>query len=168
MNPAWQLADMIEQDAGASQVGVDPVRSLDRVADRADGQASGMVASLLDLARLDGPGWTGRDGRAGSGHAAPRMSYRPAGPANPGKDTGQEQRLDNAQRSCRHLGRVIWKRGTGNHRRRLAEARMRNLKLLGRRVMARDIVRLVAELQIRAATLDRSTALGAPFTQRAE
>ena len=74
---------------------------------------------------------------------------------------------NDALRSCRRLGRAIWKRWTGYHRRSLAEAKMRCLKLLGERVMSRDFDRQVAELQIRAAILNRFTALGTPLTQRA-
>jgi len=72
-----------------------------------------------------------------------------------------------ALRSCRRLGRAIWKRWTGYHRRSLVEAKMRCLKLLGERVMSRDFDRQVAELQIRAAILNRFTSLGTPLTQRA-
>ncbi|EHJ59882.1 transposase [Novosphingobium pentaromativorans US6-1] len=43
---------------------------------------------------------------------------------------------------------------------------MHCFKLLGERVMAREFDRQVAELQIRAAILNRFTALGAPETQR--
>jgi hypothetical protein len=56
---------------------------------------------------------------------------------------------------------------TGYHRRSLVEAKMRCLKLLGERVMSRDFDHQVAELQIRAAILNRFTALGTPLTQRA-
>jgi len=41
---------------------------------------------------------------------------------------------------------------------------MRCFKLLGERVMARDFDRQVAELQVRAATLNRFTRLGMPAT----
>lgn len=44
---------------------------------------------------------------------------------------------------------------------------MRCLKLLGERVMSRDFDRQVAELQIRAAILNRFTTLGTPITKRA-
>ena len=44
---------------------------------------------------------------------------------------------------------------------------MRCLKLPGERVMSRDFNRQAAELQIRAAILNRFTALGPPLTQRA-
>lgn len=43
---------------------------------------------------------------------------------------------------------------------------MRCFKLLGERGMARDLDRQVVELQIRAAILNRFTALGTPQTQR--
>ena len=43
---------------------------------------------------------------------------------------------------------------------------MRRFKLLGERVVARDFDRQVAELQIRAAILNRFTPLGTPQTQR--
>jgi hypothetical protein len=55
-----------------------------------------------------------------------------------------------ALRSCRRLGRAIRKRWTGYHRRSLAEAKMRCLKLLSERVMSPDFDRQAAELQIRA------------------
>ena len=44
------------------------------------------------------------------------------------------------------------------------EAKMRCFKLLGERVMARDFDRQVAELQVRAAVLNRFTRLGTPVT----
>ena len=69
-------------------------------------------------------------------------------------------------RSTRRLGRAIWRRWSGYHRRSLVETKMRCFKLLGERVMARDFDRQVAELQIRAAILNRFTALGTPQTQR--
>ena len=43
---------------------------------------------------------------------------------------------------------------------------MRCFKLLGERVVARDFDRQVAGLQIRAAILNRFTALGTPQSQR--
>ena len=70
-------------------------------------------------------------------------------------------------RATHRLGRTIWRRWSGYHRRSLIEAKMRCFKLLGERVMARDFDRQVAELQIRAAILNRFTALGTPETQRA-
>jgi len=43
---------------------------------------------------------------------------------------------------------------------------MRCVKLLGERVMARDFDRQVAELQVRAAILNRFMCLGTPTTVR--
>ena len=69
-------------------------------------------------------------------------------------------------RATRRLGRTIWRRWSGYHRRSLVETKMRCFKLLGERVMARNFDSQVAELQIRAAILNRFTALGTPQTQR--
>jgi hypothetical protein len=60
----------------------------------------------------------------------------------------KEQRLGVAARNAfldatRRLGRRIWKKGTGCDRRSLVETKMRCLKLLGERVMARDFERQV-------------------------
>ena len=79
--------------------------------------------------------------------------------------TGAQARNDTV-RATRRLGRTIWRRWSGYHRRSLVETKMRCFKLLGERVMARDFDRQVAELQIRAAILNRFTALGTPQTQR--
>ena len=66
--------------------------------------------------------------------------------------------------ATRRLGRKIWKKWAGYHRRSLVETKMRCFKLLGERVMARDFDRQVAELQVRAAILNRFTRLGTPIT----
>jgi hypothetical protein len=66
--------------------------------------------------------------------------------------------------ATRRLGRKKWKKWTGYHRRSLVETKMRCFKLLGERVMARDFDRQVAELQVRAAILNRFTRLGTPTT----
>ncbi len=69
-------------------------------------------------------------------------------------------------RATQRLGRAIWKRWSGYHRRSLVETKMRCVKLMGERVMARDFDRQVAELQVRAAILNRFTQLGTPETMR--
>jgi len=66
--------------------------------------------------------------------------------------------------ATRRLGRKIWKKWSGYHQRSLVETKMRCFKLLGERVMARDFDRQVAELQVRAAILNRFTRLGTPMT----
>ncbi|KIA79206.1 transposase [Chromobacterium piscinae] len=68
--------------------------------------------------------------------------------------------------ATRYLGRTIWKKWSGYHRRSLVETKMRCFKLLGERVMARDFDRQVAELQVRAAIRNRFTCLGTPTTVR--
>ena len=82
------------------------------------------------------------------------------------ENTPGAQARNEILRATRRLGRTIWRRWSGYHRRSLVETKMRCLKLLGERVMARDFDRQVAELQIRAAILNRFTALGTPQTQR--
>jgi len=67
-------------------------------------------------------------------------------------------------RTTKRVGRAIWKRWSGYHQRSLVETKMRCFKLLGERVMARDFDRQVAELQVRAAVLNRFTRLGTPIT----
>ncbi len=68
-------------------------------------------------------------------------------------------------RATRHLGRALWRNWSGYHRRSLVKAKMRCVKLLGERLMARTPDRQTAELQIRAALLNRFTALGTPETR---
>lgn len=69
----------------------------------------------------------------------------------------------NAQR-C--LGRTVWRRWSGYHRRSRVETKLHCLKSLGRSLMARHFKRQVAEIQIRIALLNRYTALGIPITER--
>ena len=69
-------------------------------------------------------------------------------------------------RATRRLGRSIWRNWSGYHARSRIEAKMRCLKLLGERLMARTLDRQTTELHIRAALLNRFTRLGTPETQR--
>ena len=73
---------------------------------------------------------------------------------------------DEIVRSNRRFGRAIWKRWSGYHLRSLVETKMRCFKLLGEHSMAQDFDRQVAEMQIRAAILNRFTTLGRLQTQR--
>jgi len=66
--------------------------------------------------------------------------------------------------ATRRLGRKIWKKWSAYHQRSLVETKTRCFKLLGERVMARDFDRQVAELQVRAAILNRFTRLGTHTT----
>jgi chromosome condensin MukBEF MukE localization factor len=67
-------------------------------------------------------------------------------------------------RAARRLGRTIWKKWSGYHRRSLVETKMHCFKLLGERIIARDFDRQVAELQVRDAVLIRFRRLGMPIT----
>ena len=71
-------------------------------------------------------------------------------------------------RSSRYLGRALWRKWSGYHRRSRVETKMHCIKLLGQGLMARDFDRQVAEVQIRAAVLNGFTALGIPRTVTVE
>ena len=70
-----------------------------------------------------------------------------------------------ALRASKYLGRAIWRRWSGYHRRSRVETKMHCVKLLGQRLMARDFDRQVAEFQIRVAVLNGFTALSIPVTK---
>ena len=70
-----------------------------------------------------------------------------------------------ALRATKYLGRALWRRWSGYHRRSHVETKMQCVKLLGQRLMARDFDRQVAELQVRIAVLNGYTALGIPVTE---
>ncbi len=69
-------------------------------------------------------------------------------------------------RATRRLGRSIWGNWSGYHRRSRVEVKMRCLRLLGERLMARTFDRQTTELHVRAALFNRFTRLGTPETQR--
>lgn len=77
-------------------------------------------------------------------------------------DTPGARARNDAVRSSRYLGRVLWRQVTGYHRRSRAETKMHCMKLLGQRLSARDFDRQVVEIQIRVAILNGFTALGIP------
>ena len=90
----------------------------------------------------------------------PRKNARPWKPSTAGAIARNE-----ALRASKYLGRAIWRKWSGYHRRSRAETKMNCVKLLGQSLMARDFDRQVAELQIRAAVLNGYTALGIPVTE---
>jgi len=90
----------------------------------------------------------------------PRKNAKPWKPKSAGAIARNE-----AVNASRYLGRVIWRRWSGYHRRSRVESKMNCIKLLGQAVMARDFDRQVAEIQIRIAVLNRYTALGIPVTE---
>ena len=72
---------------------------------------------------------------------------------------------NDAVNAQRYLGRTVWRRWSGYHRRSRVETKMHCMKLLGQSSMARDFERQVAEIQIRIAALNRYTAIGLPVTE---
>ena len=94
-------------------------------------------------------------------HAAipPRKNAKMWKPDTPGARARNE-----AVRSSKYLGRALWRRWSGYHRRSRVETKMHCVKLLGQRLSARDFDRQVAEIQICAAVLNGFTALGIPRT----
>ena len=72
---------------------------------------------------------------------------------------------NDAVNAQRYLGRTLWRRWSGYHRRSRVETKMHCMKLLGQSLMARDFERQVAEIQIRIAVLNCDTALGILVTE---
>ena len=90
----------------------------------------------------------------------PRRNAKPWKPTSAGAIARNE-----AVRASRYLGRALWRKLSGYHRRSRVESKMHCVKLMGQRLMARDFDRQVAEIQIRIAVLNRYTALGIPVTE---
>ncbi|MFA3920697.1 IS5/IS1182 family transposase, partial [Ruegeria sp. 2012CJ15-1] len=90
----------------------------------------------------------------------PRKNAQPWKPNTAGTIARNE-----AARTCKCLGRALWRRLTGYRPRSRAETKMNCVKLLDQGLMARDFDRQVAELQVRIAVLNRYTALGIPVTE---
>ncbi|EXC36243.1 transposase DDE domain protein [Acinetobacter baumannii 99063] len=68
-------------------------------------------------------------------------------------------------RTVKHLGRTIWKKWSGYHRRSLVETKMHCIKLLGDKLSARNFQSQVNEIHTRVAILNKFTELGRPLTQ---
>lgn len=90
----------------------------------------------------------------------PRKNAKPWKPTSAGAIARND-----AVSAQRYLGRTVWRRWSGYHRRSRVETKMHCLKLMGQSLMARDFDRQVAEIQIRIAVLNRYTALGIPVTE---
>ena len=98
--------------------------------------------------------------------AALTPSSRPARTPSHGRPiTAGAVARNEALRASKYLGRALWRRWSGYHRRSRVETKMHCVKLLGQRLMARDFDRQVAELQVRIAVLNGYTALGIPVTE---
>ena len=68
-------------------------------------------------------------------------------------------------RTVKHLGRTLWKKCSGYHRRSLVETKMHCIKLLGDKLMARSFPSQVNEIHARVAVLNKFTEIGRPHTQ---
>ena len=90
----------------------------------------------------------------------PRKNAKPWKP-----DTAGAIARNEILRTSKRVGRTIWRRWSGYHRRSRAETKMHCVKLLGQRLAARDFDRQVAEFQVRVAVLNGFTALGTPITE---
>ena len=90
-----------------------------------------------------------------------RRNGQPWAKGGPGVDARNEALL-----ATKRLGRTIWKKWSGYHRRSLVETKMHCFKLLGQRVVARTFDRQVTELKVRAAILNRFSEIGKPVTVR--
>jgi hypothetical protein len=87
----------------------------------------------------------------------PQLRFRQITPSHPAS-------RNKTLRAIRHLGRRLWKRWSGYHRRSLVETAMSRLKHPGERLLARDPDRQVAEVQVRCAFLNTFNCLGMPDT----
>ena len=86
--------------------------------------------------------------------------------AKPWKDTKSSSLARNELlRTVKRLGRTLWKKWSGYHRRSLVETKMDCIKLLGDKLMARSFPSQVNEIHARVAVLNRFTELGRPLTQ---
>jgi len=97
---------------------------------------------------------------------AQAISRRAVMPGIPEKRTAMKPAL--ATRSCARLSDLVGylKRCSGYHRRRLVETKVRFINLMGELGMARDFDCQVAEVQIRAETMNRFIQLVTPETVR--
>jgi len=68
-------------------------------------------------------------------------------------------------RTIKRLGRTLWKKWSGYHRRSLVETKMHCIKLLRDKLSARSFDSQVNEVHARVAVLNRFTELGRPLTQ---
>ncbi|MCU4476914.1 MULTISPECIES: transposase, partial [Acinetobacter] len=86
--------------------------------------------------------------------------------AKPWKDTKSSSLERNELlRTIKRLGRTLWKKWSGYHRRSLVETKMHCIKLLRDKLSARSFDSQVNEVHARVAVLNRFTELGRPLTQ---
>ena len=78
---------------------------------------------------------------------------------------GKQGRNQTYSETVKRLGRTLWKKWSGYHRRSLVETKMHCIKLLGDKLSARSFDSQVNEIHARVAVLNRFTELGRPLTQ---
>ncbi|MFH4113645.1 IS5/IS1182 family transposase, partial [Acinetobacter baumannii] len=82
------------------------------------------------------------------------------------KDTKvHSQERNELLKTVKRLGRALWKKWSGYHRRSLVETKMHCIKLLGDKLTARSFPSQVNEIHARMAVLNKFTELGRPHTQ---
>lgn len=101
-----------------------------------------------------------------SWRAEARGSFTSAETVASGRRIAQLRWRNDILRATRHLGRTIWKKWSGDHVRSRIEARMRNLKSFGERIVSRDPDRQTAEIHIRVALMNRFNDLGTAEIER--
>ena len=85
--------------------------------------------------------------------------------ARPWKDTKiSSLERNELLRTVKRLGRTLWKKWSGYHRRSLVETKMHCIKLLGEKLMARSFPSQVNEIHARVALLNKFTEIGRPHT----
>ena len=102
------------------------------------------------------------DAIAARGAAATIPPRRNAKPSKP--DTAGAIGRNEILRTSKRVGRTIWLRWSGYHRRSRAETNMHWVRLFGQRLSACNFDRQIAEFQVRVAVLNSFTALGTPIT----
>ena len=90
-----------------------------------------------------------------------RRNGRPWTKEGPGVEARNE-----TLHAIKRLGRTLWKKWSGYHRRSLVETKMHCFKLLGPRVQSRTFDRQITELKVRAAILNRFSKISKPSTVR--
>ncbi len=123
----------------------------------ADEQIGSMTADGADDARKCHEAIAARNAAA---VIPPRRNAKPWKPTRAGAVARNE-----ALRASKPLGRAMWRRWSGDHRRSRVASKMNCIKLLGQSLMARDFDRQVAELRVRVAVPNGYTALGTPVTK---
>ena len=123
---------------------------------------TGPLNLLIDSTGIKAEGESEWNARNAHAVIPPRKNARPWKPASAGAIARNE-----AVNASRYLGRALWRRWRGYHRRSRVESKMNCIKLLGQSLRARDFDRQVAEIRIRIAVFDRYTAPGIPITKPA-